>query len=380
MLCQFLDKFHSHDHQRSEESILIGWWKTKFGEEEIERIANSIRGGNVSQGEVTREFEKKLEDYFGVKHVVATSSGSAALTLALMAIGVSPGDEVIVPNRSWIATAHAVTVLGGKVILADVEKTRPLLAGDRLEELISAKTKAIIPVHLNGRAADLKNIQDIARSNQIPVIEDAAQAIGSQYQNVLLGTFGTVGCFSFSVAKTLATGQGGVAITEDNDIAGLLRAMRTHGVENVKNPEKWQMPGSNFRFTDIAASIGLVQLTKLEKRLERARSVYRKYREGVADLSAIQEIPIFLDDGEVPVYNEFLFEDRDNLIKFLHANQIDTRPSYPDLDRADYLNQDQRKFPNSRIFAAKGLVLPSGPDQSDEDVDRVIEMLATRYS
>ena len=100
----------------------------------------------------------------------------------------------------------------------------------------------------------------------------------------------------------------------------------------------------------------------------------------MVDLSAIQEIPIRLDDGEVPVYNEFLVEDRNNLIKFLHANQIDTRPSYPDLDRADYLYQDQRNFPNSRIFADRGLVLPSGPDQSDEDVDRVIEMLATRYS
>jgi dTDP-4-amino-4,6-dideoxygalactose transaminase len=156
--------------------------------------------------------------------------------------------------------------------------------------------------------------------------------------------------------------------------------MRTHGVENVKDPGKWQMPGSNFRFTDIAASIGLVQLTKLEKRLERARSVYKKYRDGVIDLSAIQEIPICIGDGEVPVYNEFLVEDRSNLIKFLHANQIDTRPSYPDLHRADYLFQGQRNFPNSRIFADKGLVLPSGPDQSDGDIDRVIEMLASYYS
>ena len=217
-----------------------------------------ILGAPPLQACIRKKLEKENQINLSGRSIVVTAGSNMGFLNLVLAI-TDPGDEVILPNRSWIATAHAVTILGGKVILADVEKSRPLLASDRLEELISTKTKAVIPVHLNGRAADLRKIQEISGFYEVPVIEDAAQAIGSQYQNALLGTFGTIGCFSFSVAKTLATGQGGVAITEDDNIAGSLRAMRTHGVENVKDPGKWQMPGSNFRFTDIAASIGLVQ-------------------------------------------------------------------------------------------------------------------------
>ena len=351
----------------------IDWWKTEFGEAEIEGIASAIRQGNVSQGEITQHFEKKLGEYLGVPHVIATSSGTTALMLALMAIGISPGDEVIVPNRTWISTAHAPLCLGAKVILADVESKRPLISCEYLDGLISKKTKAIILVHLNGRAANVSETQRIVEGKGIAVIEDAAQAIGSRNGIGLLGTQSDVGCFSLSVAKTFGTGQGGFSITKDDEIAYRLRAMRTHGVENVKDPQKWLMPGLNFRFTDIAASIGLVQLGKLENRLERARRIYRWYANELSGCNGLNDIPIYMDQGEVPLYNEFLCDRRADLIQYLLDHNIDARPAYPDLHSASYLQQQHRQFPNSEKFGKQGLFLPSGPSQTDENISRVIE-------
>jgi dTDP-4-amino-4,6-dideoxygalactose transaminase len=354
---------------------LIKWWNTKFGEEEIESIARSIRDGNVSQGSVTREFESQLESYLNVGHVVATSSGTSALTLALLTVGVGPGDEVIVPNRTWISTAHAATLLGAKVVITDVEKERPVMDYQMAESLITSRTKAIIPVHLNGRAVDINKIRDVIGSRDIAIIEDAAQALGSRTNNQLLGTLGDIGCFSFSVAKSLATGQGGIAVTDNSDLAARLRALRTHGIEHIKEPGVWVMPGSNFRFTDIAASIGMVQLGKLDDRLTKAVTVYERFRDAFAPIEGIAEIPIALENGEVPIYNEFLFEEREKLVNHLKNQGIDTRLSYPNLDKARYLSRAIDFYPNSEKYSTSGLILPSGPAQSDEDIECVIRSI-----
>ena len=326
---------------------MINWWNTKFGEDEIESIGRSIRSGNVSQGSVTKEFERQLENYLCVENVVATSSGTSALTLALMSVGVGPNDEVIVPNRTWISTAHAATLLGARVIVCDVEKSRPLL--------------------------------DIAQKHKLIVIEDAAQALGSRSKNRLLGTLGDIGCFSFSVAKALATGQGGIAVTDNAELAVRLRSLRTHGIEHIKEPGIWVMPGTNFRFTDIAASIGIVQLGKLENRLIRAVTVYERYRDAFSLIDGIDEIPISLESGEVPVYNEFLFEARDPLVNYLNKQGIDTRLSYPNLDKAKYLSRVSDFYPNSEKYSKSGLILPSGPAQSDEDIEFVIQSIIEFY-
>jgi len=240
----------------------INWWRTSFGEEEIRRVAESIRTECVSQGKVTREFEQKLEDFLQVRHVVAVASGSVALLSALMAIETKPGDEVIVPNRTWIATAHAVKLLGAKVIPVDVEVDRPIIDANQVFRAITSRTRAIIPVHMNGRSADMRRIREIAKQNHLFVIEDAAQAIASKNADGFLGTQSDIGCFSLSVAKTIATGQGGFAVTNNDSLAEKLRSIRTHGVENVKDPGKWVMAGFNFRFTDVLASIGIEQLKR----------------------------------------------------------------------------------------------------------------------
>jgi perosamine synthetase len=353
---------------------MINWWRTTFGEEEIDRVVNSIRNQNISQGKVSAEFERALSEFLNIEHVIATSSGSTALMLSLMAIGVKPGDEVIVPNRTWIATAHAAHLLGAKVVLVDVERDRPILDVSQLEKLITTKTKAIIPVHMNGRATDMPALNSLAKKFNLAVIEDAAQAIGSRNSMGCLGTQSDIGCFSLSVAKTIATGQGGFAVTNNADLAQKLRALRTHGVENVTDPKKWGLAGFNFRFTDIQASIGLEQLKRLPQRIEHLKTIYSTYLDGL-NRTAFIPIPVNISAGEIPVYNEFLVDNREHFVKVLLESGIETRPFYPDLDRADYLHQGNREFPNSRRYGNCGVYLPSGPSQEIDSVKSVIKQI-----
>ncbi len=351
----------------------ISWWRTHFGEEEIARIADSIAHEHVSQGPVTAEFEQRLAEFLGVPYVVATTSGSMAMLMALMAAGVGPGDEVIVPNRTWIATAHAPAVLGAKTVLVDVEAGRPIIDSKQIAKKITPRTKAIMPVHLNGRSAAMDQISRIAESRGLRVIEDAAQAFASRNRRGLLGTQSDIGCFSLSVAKIIATGQGGFAVTRDEKLYRTLVSIRTHGVADVLDPA-WTRLGFNFRMTDVLASIGLVQLTRLPGRIERVRQIYAMYAAAMPELPFLRLIPVDLEAGEIPIYIEVLCENRARLAAFLAERGIQTRLFYPDLDRAGYLN-NSGDFPNSRVFGDQGLFLPSGPDQPPENIERVLQVL-----
>jgi perosamine synthetase len=351
----------------------VSWWRTNFGDDEARAIAEAIRHEHISQGPVVREFEARLAQYLGVPHVVATTNGSTALLMALMAVGVGPGDEVIVPNRTWISTAHAPALLGATVKLIDVEKDRPIIDAGLIEAAISPRTKAIMPVHLNGRAADMAAIRRIAATHGLAVIEDAAQALGSRNADGLLGTQSDIGCFSLSVAKIIATGQGGFMATRDPALYERLVSIRTHGVTSVINAE-WTRLGFNFRFTDILAAIGLVQLEQLQPRIEKVKAIQARYLDAAPALPFLTFLPVDVRAGEVPIYVEALCPERSRLIKFLADRGIETRPFYPDLHHAPYFNS-HGAFPRSSIFSEQGVFLPSGPGQSLDVIDGVIAVL-----
>ena len=354
-------------------SIQIPWWRTSFGEEEIAEITKSIHNEHIGQGPVVSDFEQQLAAYLGVPYVVATTSGSTSILMALMAIGIGPGDEVIVPNRTWIATAHAPVLLGAKVKLVDVQSDSPTLDCSKIENAITSRTKAIIPVHLNGRSVDMKALYKIANKYSIKVIEDAAQALGSHNPDGLLGTQSDMGCFSLSVAKIIATGQGGFVVTRNSELYKKLLLIRTHGVDSVIDAN-WTQLGFNFRFTDILASIGIVQLTKLDRRIEKVKEIYLRYEKGISNLPNIKFLPVNINQGEVPIYIEILAQERERLIQYLAAKGIQSRPFYPDLNLATYFENNER-FENSEKFGAQGLFLPSGPDQKMEHIDIVIDAL-----
>ena len=356
-------------------TMKVNWWKTTIGEEEIHRVVESIKNKNISQGPVTKEFESLIGEYLEIENVIALSSGSTALLVALMALEVKAGDEVIMPNRTWIATAHAVHLLGGKVVLVDVEKERPIIDVALIEEKITPRTKVILPVHMNGRSADMKAINNIAKKYNISVVEDAAQAISSKNYEGFLGTQSDVGCFSLSIAKAIGTGQGGFCVTKDGDLAKRLRAIRTHGVENVKDPDSWEMLGLNFRYTDILASIGIEQLKRLPERTNRLCEIYSLYLKKLKG-TEFKPIEVDLKAGEIPLYNEFLINNRSKWIEKLDKLGIETRPFYPNVNEASYLyDNDKEVFKNSLIYQKNGITLPSGPDQDYSSVDESIEAI-----
>lgn len=357
---------------------MIPWWKTSFEGDEIKLVTEAIRQGNVSQGSQVECFEYELSQYLNVKNVVAVSNGSTALLLALIACGVGPGDEVIMPNRTWIATAHAVRLLGASVRSVDVEGDRPIMDTTKIESMITRKTKAIIPVHMNGRAVNLRQIQEIADKYALPVIEDAAQALGSKNADGFLGTQGRIGCFSLSVAKIISSGQGGFAVTNDDALAETMRAIRTHGVENVKDPQSWPMLGFNFRFTDVLASIGRAQLSRIDQRIAHLISLYERYEQGLRE-TGLKLIPVDLKNGEIPLYIECVVDSqRDDWIEYLGSRGVDTRPFYPSVNRAPYLGLATGPYPNSDGFEERGIYLPSGPTQPIENVDLCIEVIKDR--
>jgi len=352
----------------------ISWWQTNFGELEIEHVVQSMRNRCISQGKVTTEFELYLSEFLEVEHVIAVNNGSSAILIALMAAGISPNDEVIIPNRTWIATAHAVHLLGAKVVLVDTEKNRPIIDATLIEEKITSKTKAIIPVHMNGRSCDMQTINALAKKYKLFVIEDAAQAIASKNPNGYLGTQSDIGCFSLSVAKTISTGQGGFAVTNNSELATKIRAIRTQGVENVKDPQEWPMPGFNFRFSDIYASIGIEQLKRLPERLNHLRDIYEVYDKHLKD-SAFRIIPVDIHSGEIPVYSEFLVENREIWTEKLADSGVETRPFYPAINSAHYLQQTKERYINSEFFSNNGIYLPSGPGQKISSIKESIKTI-----
>lgn len=354
----------------------IPWWQTEFSTGEAGAASAAISAGQLSQGSIVAEFENCLRDYLGVGNVIATTSGSDALLLALWAAGIRPGDEVLVPNRTWIATAHSVFLLGAVPIIVETENDTPIISLTDLEKKLSDKTKAVIPVHLNGRNSHIDEVIKFGRQHNLKVIEDAAQALGSRdLSGSLLGTKSLAGCFSLSVAKVISSGQGGFISTNDDDFASELRLMRTHGVENVIDPKNWIKPGFNFRFTDVLASIGIEQFKKLDSRLNRLRQIHQRYADGLQSIIGVDLIDVKVSQGEIGPYIEVLCKDRQGLIEHLNKFAIETRVFYPDLDMATYLTRDIGNR-NPKRFGLDGLYLPSGPTLTDIQLDFVLKALS----
>jgi perosamine synthetase len=352
----------------------ISWFKTCVGEPELSKIREAFRHECVSMGRVTEELEAKLAASLGVPYCVVTTSGSVALLLALLALSVRPGDEVIVPNRGWVAAAHAVLLVGAKVVLADVQPELPLMDIEDVKRKITSRTKAIIPLHLNGRSVvGMKALLKLAREKGISVIEDACQAIFSKNTDGFLGTQGTIGCFSLGMAKLVATGQGGFLVMKDEAVYRDVRSLRSHGVRD-NFTEAWYKFGFNFKFTDIQAAVGLAQLERVGGRIQHLQSIYRKYDEALAGMRRVKMVPVKVAEGEIPLYIEALALHRDDLIEFLKQRNIQARPATPDLDPSAYLGQ-KGDFPYSRKFADQGIYLPGGPEQPLENIDSVIEAL-----
>ena len=251
--------------------IKIPWWEPQIGSEEYKIIKQVLDNNFPNEGEMTSLFEHKICKLLGCKNAVAVTSGTVAMFLSMKALGIGHGDEVIVPDMTFIATANAVDLCGAKPVLVDVDPNTLNIDSSAFGNAITKETKAVIPVHVSGRASDMESIMKIADENSIHVVEDAAEAFMSRHKGKYLGTYGKTGCFSFSPNKTITTGQGGVIVTEDDELKVRLRELKDQGrpVRGTGGDDIHNSIGYNLKFTDLQAAVGLGQLNYLETRMER---------------------------------------------------------------------------------------------------------------
>ena len=358
----------------------IPWWQPETGVEERERVLAVLASNYLNDGDITTEFERRMAAALGAKHAVATTSGTAAIFLSLAAHGIGRGDEVIVPDVTFIATANAVTLAGATPVLVDVDPERLTMNPEAFAAAVTTRTRAVIPVHVSGRAAAIERIVEIATARGIAVIEDAAEALRSRHRGRCLGTFGRSGCFSFSPNKTITTGQGGLVITDDGALTVRLRELKDQGrpVRGTGGNDVHASIGFNFKLTNLQAAVGVAQLERLEGRVRRLADVYRRYRELLADIDEVTVLPFDIDRGETPQWVDVLADDRDRLVEHLERCGIQSRPFwYPIHTQQPYRGVGE--FPVASRVVPKALWLPSALSLTDEDVRAVSERIREFY-
>jgi dTDP-4-amino-4,6-dideoxygalactose transaminase len=351
--------------------MMISIAKPYLDEAEIEAVTAVLRSGVIAEGPRVAQFEQAFAEYVGVGHAVALNSGTAALHVALMAHGIGKGDEVITSPFSFVATANSIVYTGAKPVFADIEPDTYNISPDQVHELITSRTKAIMPVHLYGHAADMGAIMEIAEDHNLLVIEDACQAHGATYKGKKVGSFGT-GAFSFYPTKNMTTSEGGIITTDDPDIAARSRMLRAHG---SKQRYLHEMIGYNFRMTDISAAIGIVQMGRLPEFTEKRRQNARKLSNGLKDTKNII-LPVEKENCS-HVYHQYTIRTprRDSLRDTLQEKGVGTGTYYPLCIHQQPLYKEMGyagSFPNSEKASREVLSIPVHPALSDADINTVI--------
>src|SRR4051812_41161960 len=259
----------------------IAWFGPHLTGQELERLRDVLDRQYVNDGPLARELERRVAALVGTRHAIAVTSGTAAITLALMAAGIGAGDEVLVPDLTFAATANAVRLAGAEVKLVDIEPVRFGIDPDGVEAAIGPRTRALVTVDVNGRGADYARLEPICRNHGLALICDAAEGLGSRYAGRNIGTFGLASCFSFSANKTITAGQGGMITTDSDALHDRLRELKDQGRRHggTGGDDLHPVIGYNFKFSDLLAAVALPQLDEIEKRLAAARQRDKWYAE-----------------------------------------------------------------------------------------------------
>lgn len=356
----------------------IPWWLPCVGSRQERRFVKQAFDNNyINEGELVTQFEQKIANLVGAKYAVAATSCTAAIFLALKGLGIGAGDEVIVPDMTFIATANAVDLTGAKPVLVDIDPNNLNISLEALTKAITPKTKAIVPVHVTGRAADMASILKVARDHKLFVVEDAAEAFMSKHKGKYLGTFGDAGCYSFSPNKTITTGQGGIVVTNNSELFTKLRMLKDQGrpTRGTGGDDLHNAIGYNFKLTDLQAAVGLGQLDYLQARLKRMRRNYQLY---VKNLQGVKEIKIFkadIENGEVPQWTDIQTDRKDELAAYLKEKNMNSRKYWLPLHQQLAYKQTDNNFPNSVRMSPLSLWLPSAFTLKDADIRRVCKCI-----
>ena len=344
----------------------------------IGSVVEVLKSGSLVQGEWVLKFEQVLNDYVGAGHAVLVSSGTAALHLALVAAGIKPGDEVIVPAFTFPATANVVELIGARPVFVDIGLEDYCIAPDAIKENISSKTSAIIPVHEFGQPADMEPIIDIAGRYSLKIIEDAACALGSEYRGEKTGNFGLAGCFSFHPRKAITTGEGGLIVTGDEELAGRLRIMRNHGIVLANQKIDFVEAGFNYRMTDMQAALGYSQIEHINAIIDHRKMISAAYDELLSSTRWIRLPRVFEDRKMVFQSYHVLFDrshQRDEAMAALRNNAVECNIGAYALNCLSYYRKKyslrDSDFPNAVSAYHRGLVLPMGSHLQVEDVQYI---------
>lgn len=366
-----------------------------IGKKEIEAIKKPLLSGWLTQGACVADFEKEFAKIHGMGYAVATTSCTTALHLALIALGIGPGDEVIVPSFTWIATANAVEYTGARPVFCDIEPDTYNISVKDMEALITPRTKAVIPVHLFGLCADMDKIIAICKQHKLYIVEDAACAIGASIHGKKAGSFGDIGCFSFHPRKIVTTGEGGMCTTDNRELAERLVSLRNHGAsiseeKRSLSDKPYIMPdfkilGYNYRMTDLQGAIGLAQLSRLETFIRQRQKWAAWYRKALKDLKwlimphvpegfqhSYQSFVCYVDESKAP-------PPRDEIMERLYLKGIDTRTGTIAVHLQDYYakkyNIDADSFFISKDCHLYSLAIPLHNRMSAGDYKYVVSAL-----
>lgn len=356
-----------------------------FDDDELKEIKKVLGSGWVTQGPKVKEFEEKFAKCLDIKYAVAVSNCTAALHLSLLALGIKNGDEVIVADYTFPATGHSVLYCGAKPVFVDVDPKTYNIDINLIEDRITKKTKAIIPVHTFGQPAEMDAIVEIAEKHNLKVVEDAACAVGAKYKGKFAGTFGDVGCFSFHARKGITTGEGGIVVTNNEKHANEIRTLSTFGVisawdrersKEIAIPEFVKL-GYNYKMSDITAAVGVAQLRKLDKIIKRRRELAKYYDEKLREIELIDSP--FVNKNVFHVYQSYVALvdkriNRNKLIKNLLDSNIQTQiGTYSSHIQPIYNSKD--KCPNSLEIFNRALALPLYYELTTKKIDYCISNL-----
>ena len=377
-----------------EDGFLV-FGKPRIEDDEIKEVTDCLRSGWIGTGPRTRRFEEMFKEYKGSSHAIALNSCTAALHLALLALGISSGDEVIVPAMTFGATANAVVHAGARPVFVDCEKDTGNMDITDLEKKITPRTKVIIPVHFAGRPCKMDEITAISEKRGIKIIEDCAHALDGEYHGKKTGTMGDIGCFSFYATKNIVTGEGGMAVTDNEEYARKIKTLSLHGItqdawerEGGSTYRHYEViyPGYKYNMTDIQSAIGIHQLPRVKEYRQSRAEIWRKYNE------AFSSLPVFTPPGAEPdtehsyhLYTLFLDTERtpvkrDTFLNEMKKRKIGVGVHYTALHLHSYyrdtLGYREGDFPNAEWISERTVSLPLYPSLTDSDVTAVIS--ATR--